>query len=100
MESLSPLVWWDAALLVLVLVAGALVRWLPGASDLRRRCGGRMMAAALLFAVAIPLDLWKAGVGVLVALAGTLALLTWCMVTVCRQIDEGAPPKGGEKDGK
>lgn len=99
MESLSPLVWWDAALLVLVLAAGALLRWLPGASDLRRRCGGRLMGAALLFGVAIPLDLWKAGVGVLVALAGMAALLTWCMVTVCRQIDDGPTPKGGPEDG-
>lgn len=88
---LSPLVVWDGVLFLVLLLTGALLRFLPGKAPLRRLCGGRLLAGSLLFAAAVPLDLWKAGLGVAVAMAGMLALLGWCLVTLCRHMDEDGP---------
>lgn len=89
MVSWSPLAVWDGVLFAVVLLAGGLLRWLPGKGKLRRLCGGRLLAGSLLFVVAVPLDLWKPGAGVAVAMAGMLALLSWCLVTLCRHMDDG-----------
>lgn len=96
MQTLSGLVIWDLALFGVVLAAGLLL-WLAGPRrkaerpPLRRIFGRRMAAASLLFAVAAPLDGWKPGVGVILAVAGMAGLLTWCMVTVCRNLDGTDP---------
>lgn len=86
---------WDGVLFVVVLAAGLLLRATGRKAQkgrpLRRIFGRRLMAAALLFLVAVPLDLWKAGVGLLVAIAGMGAVLTWCLVTVCRTLDDTHP---------
>lgn len=75
---LSPLVVWDGVLFLVLLLTGALLRFLPGKAPLRRLCGGRLLAGSLLFAVAV-------------AMAGMLALLGWCLVTLCRHMDGDGP---------
>lgn len=98
MQTLSGLVIWDLALFGVVLAAGLLL-WLAGPRrkavrpPLRRIFGRRMAAASLLFAVAAPLDGWKTGAGVILAVAGMAGVLSWCLVTVCRNLDGEDSPK-------
>lgn len=94
MQGLPWLSIWDLGLFVVVLAAGVLLccvgRKKPAAghkTPLRKIYGRRLMAASLLFLAAAPLDYWKAGVGVLIWVAGSMAVLAWCMVTMCQQLD-------------
>lgn len=86
---------WDLGLFAVVLAVGLLLYCVGGKNTapgnkmpLRKRFGRRLMAASLLFLAAAPLDFWKAGVGVVIWIAGMTAVLAWCMVTLCRQLDE------------
>lgn len=92
MQTLSWLVVWDVVLFVVVLAAGLGLTLLPGRrvrkpSALRRSCGKRVAAASLLFVVAAPLDGWKPGAGVVISMAGLMAVLAWCLVSVCQNLD-------------
>lgn len=92
MQILSWLVIWDAILFVVVLAAGLGLTLLPARrgrkpSALRRRCGKRVAVASLLFVVAAPLDGWKPGAGVLISMAGLMAVLAWCLMSVCQNLD-------------
>lgn len=88
------LVVWDLALFVVALAAGFALYFVhgkiarQGQLPLRKRFGRRLMAASVLFLAAAPLDFWKAGVGVLIWVAGMMAVLAWCMVTICHNLDE------------
>lgn len=92
---LSGLVVWDLILFGVVLAAGLLL-WLAGGrkqpaaekTPLRRVFGRRMAVASVLFGAAAPLDGWKPGAGVILAVAGVMGVLSWCMVTLCRRLDE------------
>lgn len=95
MQKLPWLSIWDLGLFAVVLVAGMLLCCVGGKkaaaghkTPLRKIYGRRLMATSLLFLAAAPLDFWKAGVGVLIWVAGSMAMLAWCMVTMCRQLDE------------
>ena len=48
----------------------------------------KVMKKCMIFLAAAPLDFWKAGVGVVIWIAGMTAVLAWCMVTLCRHLDE------------
>lgn len=95
MEKLPWLSIWDLGLFAVVLAAGLLLYCLGGRkaapggkTPLGKLYGRRMMAASVLFLVAAPLDLWKAGLGVVIWIAGTMAVLAWCMVTLCQRLDD------------
>lgn len=99
MQLMTKLIVWDLALFALALAAGLLLCFVgrkpaPGQPQpLRQVYGRRLMVASLLFLLAVPLDFWKAGVGILIAMAGMAGVLTWCMITMCQRLDDTAPKK-------
>lgn len=93
----SGLVVWDLALFLVVLAVGLVLRLAGGRTGpdeplpLRKVFGRRLAVASLLFWPAAALDSWKPGAGVILWVAGMAGVLTWCMVTMCRHLDDNHP---------